>query len=200
MRLRVQVVVEADDGPEVVGEVFELTPGPLGPDTVGLGLAEAKDLLAAVQETVVDEQVKAALVEQGPCPLCGDRRPHKGAHTIVVRTLFGALRLASPRWHHRRCQPQPTATFSPLVGLLPERSTPELAYMEARFAGLMSYGLSAKVLAEVLPLGRPLHATELRRRAHDVAHRLDDELGPEHPAFVEGCPPTWEELPRPDLP
>ena len=40
---------------------------------------------------------------------------------------------------------------------------PELRYLEAKFAGLTSYGLSARLLAEVLPLGRPLQATTVRR-------------------------------------
>ncbi|MGH9004422.1 MAG: hypothetical protein ACRDYV_14960 [Acidimicrobiia bacterium] len=128
MRLRVQVVVENDDGEtEVVREAFELKAGPLAPDTVGLGLAEAKELLAAVQETVVEEQVKAALAEQEHCRDCGARHRHKDARTIVVRTLFGTRRLRSPRWHRCGCHAQPTITFSPLAALLPERTTPELA-------------------------------------------------------------------------
>ncbi len=47
MRLRVQVLVEADGDSEMVRDVFELAPRPLAPDTVGIGLAEAKELLAA---------------------------------------------------------------------------------------------------------------------------------------------------------
>ena len=62
----------------------------------------------------------------------------------------------------------------------------------------MSYGLSAKLLGELLPLGRTLHATALRRQA--TAQRLEEELGPEQVMFIEGCPGDWEELPRPDLP
>ena len=84
--------------------------------------------------------------------------------------------------------------------MLPERTTPELPYLEAKFAGLASYGLSAKLLAEVLPLGRPLHATVLRRQVQAVAQRLEDELGEERCSFIEGCPGEWEKLPRPDLP
>ncbi|MGH9281041.1 MAG: ISKra4 family transposase, partial [Acidimicrobiales bacterium] len=132
-----------------------------------------------MQETVVDEQVKAALAEEENCRDCGARHGHKDTRTIVLRTLFGTLRLRSPRWLRCRCQAQPTATFSPLAALLPERTTPELAYLEAKFAGLVSYGLSARLLAEVLPLGRHLHASEVRRRTHAVAGRLEDELGPE---------------------
>jgi hypothetical protein len=84
--------------------------------------------------------------------------------------------------------------------VLPERTTPELVYLEAKFAGLASYGLSTKLLAEVLPLGRHLHATVLRQQVHAVAQRLEDELGPEGWSFIEGCPAQWAQLPRPDLP
>jgi hypothetical protein len=69
MKLTVQVVVESgDDTPAVVREVFQLERGALGPDTLGLGLAEAKDLLAGLQATMVDEQAAAELAAQTPCP------------------------------------------------------------------------------------------------------------------------------------
>ena len=58
MKLSVQVVLLADDGTEtVVHEVFHLDRGPLTPDSLGLGLAEAKDLLAAVQSALVAEGI-----------------------------------------------------------------------------------------------------------------------------------------------
>jgi len=117
-----------------------------------------------------------------------------------VRTLFGTLHLRSPRWWQCSCQPQSTRTFSPLAALLPERTTPELLYLESKFAGLVSYGLSAKLLAETLPLGRPLHAIAVRLHAQATADRLDNELGPERPMFIDGCQRDWDELPRPDLP
>jgi hypothetical protein len=87
-----------------------------------------------------------------------------------------------------------------LAAVLAERTTPELQYLEAKFAGLASYGMSAKLLAEVLPLGRPLHATVLRRQVQAVAQRLEDELGKEQWSFIEGCPAVWEKLACPDLP
>ena len=201
MKVSVQVVVEADDDtPTVVHEAFTLERAGLRVDTVGLRLDEAKDLLAAVQDTVVNEQVKASLAAQVACPGCGTPRRHKDSRDIVVRTLFGTLRLASPRWRHCGCSSHETKTFSPLAETLPERATPELQYLEAKFAGLASYGLSAKLLAEVLPLGRPLHATAVRDHTQAVAQRLEDELGAEQAVFIDGCPAQWRKLPRPDLP
>jgi hypothetical protein len=201
MKVTVQVVIEADDDtPTVIHEAFTLERGALDADAIGLRLDEAKDLLAAVQETVVNEQVRASQAAQVACPDCGTPRRHKDSRDIVVRSLFGTLRLASPRWWHCSCTTHETRTFSPLAETIPERATPELQYLEAKFAGLASYGLSAKLLAEVLPLGRPLHATAVRLHTQAVAQRLEDELGDEQAVFIDGCPAEWRELPRPDLP
>jgi len=201
VKVSVRVVVEAGDGtPTVIHEAFSLERGPLGADALGLRLDEAKDLLAAVQETVVNEQVKVSLAAQVACPDCGVHRRHKDSRDIVVRTLFGTLRLPSARWWHCSCSAHETKTFSPLAETIPERATPELQYLEAKFAGLASYGLSAKLLAEVLPLGRPLHATAVRRHTQAVAQRIEDELGAEQVVFIDGCPAEWRQLPRPDLP
>ena len=117
-----------------------------------------------------------------------------------MRTLFGMLRLDSPRWWHCGCQPQTNKTFSPLAWVLPERVTPELSYLQARFAGLVSYGLSADMLGEVLPLGRALHASTVRRQVQATAQRLEDELGEERFSFIDTCQRDRENLPRPDLP
>jgi len=204
MRVRVQVVIESDDDddrPPAVHEVAHLERAEnVRIDTLGLQLAEAKDLLQGVQDVVVAEQVRTYLAERVACPDCGRARRHKDADTIVLRTLFGTLRLGSPRWWHCSCRPHPTRTFSPLAAALPERTTPELLYLESKFSGLISYGQSANLLAETLPLGRPLHATAVRLHAQVTAERLEDELGPEQPMFIEGCQAEWDELPRPDLP
>ena len=146
MKFSVQMIVHPDDDTEaspVVREVFAADRDDLAPDTLGLQLAEAKDLLAAVQDTVVEQQASAAIAKQVACPRYGRARRHKDTRTIVVRSLFGALRLPSPRWWHCDCRDQPTRTFQPLAELLPERTTPELAYQQARFAALVSYGSTA---------------------------------------------------------
>ena len=65
MKVTVQVVLHADDDSHtVVREAFTLIREALAPDTVGLQLQEAKDLLAAVQDTVVEHQVSTALSAQ----------------------------------------------------------------------------------------------------------------------------------------
>jgi hypothetical protein len=203
MKLSVQVIVHPDDDAEalpVVREVFTLDRDGLAPDTLGLQLSEAQDLLAAVQDSLVEHQVNDAITKQAPCPHCGRARRHKDTRTIVVRSLFGVLRLPSPRWWHCSCQDQRTRTFQPLAAMLPERTTPELTYLQTRFAGLVSYGITAKLLGELLPLGRRLHPAVVRRQTQAVAARLESELGEEQFSFIDTCQRDREELPRPDLP
>ena len=72
---------------------------------------------------MVEEQVNDALVAEAACPHCGTPRRHKDARTIVVRSLFGTLRLSSPRWWHCTCAVHHTRTFSPLAGVLAERNS-----------------------------------------------------------------------------
>ncbi len=201
MRVRIQLIVESEAGdPPVVREVATLERGPLQPEGLGLTLAEAKDLLRGVQETMVAEQVSEFVAQQQCCPDCGRPRPRKGRHELVYRTLFGKLRLDSPRLYVCPCRQPDRASASPLAELLPERTAPELAYLETKFAALMSYGLTVAVLGELLPLGVELNTTAVRRRVRDVAERLEGELGEERPHFIEGCQRDWNQLPRPDPP
>lgn len=202
MKISVQVVVHPDDDTDttpVVHEVLAVDRDEVSEAMLGLQLAEAKQLLAAVQDSVVSAQVDAALAAQACCPDCGRRFRHKDSRDIVIASLFGTLRVRSPRWRRCPCQGE-AATFSPLAALLPARITPELAFLQARFAGLVSYGLSAQLLGELLPLGRRLHATTVRRQVQAVAQRMEDELGEEQHGFIDTCPRDREQLPRPELP
>jgi hypothetical protein len=125
MRVRIQVIVESEtDAPPVVHEVAALERGPLQPESLGLTLAEAKDLLRGVQEALVAEQVAEFVAQQQCCPDCGRPRPRKGQHEIVYRTLFGKLRLDSPRLYACPCRPRERASTSPVAALLAERTAP----------------------------------------------------------------------------
>ena len=65
MKITVQVVLHADsDSETVVREAFSVQRKALTPDSVGLQLQEAKDLLAAVQDTLVEHQAAAALARR----------------------------------------------------------------------------------------------------------------------------------------
>jgi hypothetical protein len=98
------------------------------------------------------------------------------------------------------CQALETSTFSPLATLFPERTTPELLFLETKWAALVSYGLTSTLLQDVLPLDAPLHAVTIRNHALTVAERLEDALGEEQWSFIDSCPAEWAALPMPNGP
>ncbi len=148
MRLRVQVVIEPDDDDQepdgnrkatVVHEVATIERDrDLSVDTLGMQLAEAKDLLQRVQEVLIDEQVRECLAKEMACLQCRRRRAHKDTKTIVMRTVFGTVRLASPLWYHCACQSHSTRTFCPLAAALRTRNSRiAVSRKQVRRAGLL---------------------------------------------------------------
>lgn len=149
---------------------------------------------------MVAAQAASAVEAARTCTDCGKRRGAKDSRQVVLRTLFGTLHLDSPRYLACRCGADTTGTVSPLAALLPERTTPELLFWEAKYAALTSYGAAATLLGETFPLGRELQAAAVRQHVEQTATRLEEESGEERTSFIATCPRDWEELPRPDLP
>jgi hypothetical protein len=201
VKITVRVIVEpGDSAPAISHDVAVLVREDLTVATAGLRLDEAHQVLSGIQEHLVAAQADAALARAETCGTCGRRLAHKDTRPIVLRSLFGALRLSSPRFKTCPCRRGGPATVSPLAEILPERTTPELAYWEAKYAALASYGVAATLLTDTFPLGRTLQAGALRRRTTRTAQRLEAELGDEQASFIDTCPRDWESLPRPDLP
>jgi hypothetical protein len=65
---------------------------------------------------------------------------------------------------------------------------------------LASYGITVKLLQDVLPFDEPLEAVTIRNHVCTLAERLEEELGEERGSYIEGCPRDWGELPPPDGP
>jgi hypothetical protein len=89
-------------------------------------------------------------------------------------------------------------SFSPVADLLPERTAPELKYLQAKWASLMSYGLTVDLLEEVLPL--KTNVATVLNKIRDVAEKLESELGNEDNVFMEEPARKWKNLPRPAEP
>ena len=197
MKMRIQVVIESDnhDTP-ITDEVACIQRGDLTTETLGLTLAEAKDLLANVQANMVREQTAEYIEQQRRCPLCGKMRGEKGQHDIVFRSLFGKMEIPSPRLYTCSCQPQEKRSFSPLADRLPERTAPELLYLQTKWTSLMSYGLTVKHLEEVLPI--QVNVATFSRNMQAMAERIESELDDEQHMYVECCQRDWESLPIPD--
>src|SRR2546421_2688157 len=125
MRIRVQVLIESDQEatPPHVEEVACFARDHLSPETLGLRLDEAKQMLAGVQQVMTAQQIEDYVEQQRQCSHCQQPLARKGHHQIGVRTLFGKLTLSSPCLYTCSCQPHQKRSWSPVAALFSERST-----------------------------------------------------------------------------
>ena len=200
MKVTVQVITTTDDGYESIRELACIERDDLTAESLGISVAESKTLLQSLQEVVVEWQMKTYLDSQRHCPDCGQLRHSKGSHHTAFHTVFGTIPVESPRLEHCSCQAHDTQSFSPLAVLLPEHTTPERLYLESKWAALASYGMTVKMLEDVLPMSDPLQPVTIRNHVLKLAERLEDELGEEQGVYIQGCPRDWGELPIPDGP
>ena len=200
MKYTVRVIITTDDGQPETREIACVEREDLTPTTLGLTLAEGKAILKGLQEVVVQQQLTAYLETQRPCAHCGHRQRSKGSHTMQVRTVFGTISVKSPRLYQCPCQPHSTETYSPLAVLLPEHLTPELLFLETKWAALVSYGITAQLLKDVLPIDDVLAPCTIREHVFTVAERLEQALGEEQWSFIDSCPAEWSRLPIPNGP
>src|SRR5450432_497130 len=136
MKMTLQVVIEDEDHymSPIIKEIFSLerNNGDLRPETLGLKLDEAKEILAEVQTMMVTTQATRFQQQQSSCPDCGKPYPKNGTHQLTCRTLFGTMKLLSQRFSTCSChqakaqrQGQKQLSASPLAACLAERTTPE---------------------------------------------------------------------------
>ena len=114
MKFRVGVVCINDAGQEHRSDVLEVERRQLAMETLGLNLSESKAMLESVQDFVVARQTAEDLEQRRHCPNCGERYTAKGGGTIGVKTLFGTVEVANPRWNRCACQqsgPNPTQRY-----------------------------------------------------------------------------------------
>ena len=200
MKFRIQIVIEHEENKstEIIEEVGCLSREELTPATLGMNLAEGKALLANIQQHMVQHQIEAFIKENKRCPHCNKRRERKDTKRLVIRTIFGKLNLPNPRLYTCACRPQVSKSVTPLAHHLPERTTPELKYLQSKWASLASYGLTVKLLEEVLPL--TANTTTIRRHTQETAERLDQDIPDEPDPYFYGIPMLWDQMPEPESP
>ena len=115
---------------------------------LGLSLAEAKLLLAQVQQQVVAAQAHHHAMFRPHCQSCGERCHAKGWRPHRIATLFGEVRVKLPRMACAGCGCGKTNVNWPSHC----RSTPGLDELQARLSALMPYRVAADLLQHVLPI------------------------------------------------
>jgi hypothetical protein len=189
MRVKVQLVICADDGgTDTSHEVAVLEKDCHRLEQLGLTLTEAKQFLSQLQQHVVAQQASVFVATRSHCAACGAPLQRKEETTRLLRTLFGTVRLPSPRLYHCRCQTGTRTTFRPLTELLSASTTPELLFLETKWASLISYGLTARVLKDFLPLDESLNATTIQNHTLAVAQRCEDDLGEDQDVVASRYP------------
>ena len=137
---------------------------------LGLTLAEAKLLLAQVQQQVVAEQANTHAMFRPDCRSCGatchvkDWQPHR------IATLFGEVRVRLPRLVCAGCGCGETGVSWPSHC----RSTPELNQLQARLSALMPYRVAADVIQHLLPTDAGTSPETLRNHTLLIGEQLGD--------------------------
>ena len=121
MRWRMVLEAAGADGTRQVHEIGTGERPPAGHTaaTLGLGLAEGKAVLAALQRHLVAAQVDEHCRSRRRCDRCGAQRPRR------LASLFGVVAVRAPRFGPCRCGVACRRSITPAAEIMPDRCTPE---------------------------------------------------------------------------
>ena len=141
---------------------------------LGLSLAEAKQLTAALQAEMVPAQVAAQGERRRCCAACGRRLASKGYSEARFRSLFGDVPVRVRRLLVCPCRSGESEAKSVAVLNFGRGAAvaPELAYVTARYAALVPFGKVAAPLSELLPVSGTQHASTVRSRTLRVGREI----------------------------
>jgi len=199
MQFNIQITIDDEKGNTTTEDVLFLDKSNAEDNLIGLSLSDSKQLLKRLQQIVVRRQANHYAQVHRHCPNCNKQRRIKDRYEIQYRTLFGIVTLPNVRLYHCPCAEQTTKTFSVLNDWVPEHNSPELQYIETKWASLMSYGLTVDLLKDVLPVNEGLNAETVRHYLHKTAKRQDEHLK-DQPRYISGCQNQWAKLPKPGQP
>jgi hypothetical protein len=139
---------------------------------LGLRLAEAKRLTAAIQAEIVPAQVTIAGENRRTCLACGRVLASKGHYTATFRSLFGDVPIRVRRLLTCPCQGTSEAKSCAAFDLEAATVAPELAYVTARYAALAPFDKVADLLSELLPVNGAPNAGTVRNRTMRVGEAV----------------------------
>src|SRR5215218_2962087 len=175
MRWRVVLELAGADGARQVHEVGAGERPPTGHTaaTLGLGLAESKAILAALQRHLVTAQVDEHCRDRRRCDRCGARRPLKDWRPRRLASLFGVVAVRAPRFGPCRCGVACRRSLTPAAEIMPDRCTPEYERVVAAMGAALPYRRALALLGEFFPLGDEPAVETTRQRTLQVGARLE---------------------------
>ena len=117
-----------------------------------------------------------------------------------MKTYLVRVEVPNPRWHRCSCRSFGPNTFRPITSWLNGQTSPELLYLETKWASLIPYAKVVELLKDVLPVADTLNQETVRSHLHAIANRIEQGLGEESVRLFEGSDQDWEEQPLPDGP
>lgn len=200
MDIEIEVKITGPDGAAHTEKVATFSKGTDTIGEIGLSISESKELLLKLQQEIVSAQCVAYCATCACCPCCRRKLRCKARGQIRYRTVFGDVTVPSPRFYRCECHDGSAKTFSPLTELLPDHVAPELLWLETKWSSLASFGITAKILKDVLPVDARLSPDTIRRHLGRVATRMETELAEERFSFIETSAVQREQLPNPEGP
>src|SRR3954465_9810272 len=140
--------------------------------TLGLTMAEGKQLLAGVQQELVAAQARWHAVRRPACRSCSTTCRVKDYRQHAIATLFGQVAVRLPRYCCVGCG----VTEAGLGWPSHIRSTPELDRLRAQLAALMPYRTAAEGLGQVFPVDAGADPETLRRHTFKIAEALPAQV------------------------
>src|SRR5271165_4338051 len=168
----VRVVKTGAEGEGPCTDVMEITRPDSTDDIADLGLtlAEAKLLLASVQQEIVAAQARDHAARRPACARCGAVCRVKDYRDHAVATLFGQVTMRLPRFRCAEC-----GGIEAGIGWPPYcRSTPELDQLRAHLSALMAYRTAADALEQMFPLDAGKDPETLRRHTLRIGEALQN--------------------------
>ena len=191
MKVKLQLCLEDESSTSIIEEFYSLDRESHSFETIGMSLSESKELLKNLQTIIIEKQIIAYLKSLN---LKGYRR--KWSYTIQLKTLFGDIALKSPRFYTNNDEIK--ATLSPLKELLPMHITPELLYLETKWASLIPFEKTANLLKEVLPVSETLNASTIQNHLKKIVSEQENQLPDEQFMYDSGSILYRRSLPTPE--
>jgi hypothetical protein len=196
VHVHLQLRIVGDDGTVFTDcEILRLVESHHQLEAVGLSIDESKSFQECLQQHIVTAQAAAFVDRHRCCPARNLQFCSKGKYPIVFRTVFGNVALSTPRFYRCGCHPGDSRTFSPLTELFTERTTPELPYLETRWASLISFDMTAALLRDALPVADTTNPETVRQHLYRVANRHDADLGTCQPDLMDDGPAAGQASP-----
>lgn len=175
MQWRVMVELTGSDGDSETHEVHVSAgnASACSPETLGLTLKDAGDILAGLQDHLVRAQTEEYCQYRRRCARCGGRLPLKDRRPRRLRSLFGVVEVRAPRFAPCPCSENRRRTLAPVTEIMPDRCTPEYERTLAEMGAMLPYRRARRLLEKTFPLGEPPTLETIRRRTLRVGGRLE---------------------------